>query len=145
MTATPVNALSISKDIAVHITTTLGELSLPPLTGFDDEPIFETVKSKVLDGPTRQADLPDGWKGSIKFDRVDNTVDSFFGRAETAFWVSGGYAFTGTMMVFITERDGSQSVYEYVECSLTFKAGSWKSGSPVGQEIMFYARYRREH
>ena len=141
----PRNTMSISKDLALVLVSSTGaSLQLPKLTGFDVKPIYETVKSKVLDGPTRQVSLPDGYNLSIKFDREDGQVDTFFAGLEAAYWAVGGYMPTFALYEFVTERNGSTSEFEYTEIDLQYEPGSWKSGSPVSGELKAYARYRRK-
>lgn len=135
---------SVGKDISFMLVGPTGvTMQLPQLTGYDSEPMYETAKSKVLDGPTRQFSLPDGHNLSMKFDREDATVDTFFTALEAAYWVAGGFvpSFTGYEM--IVERNGTTSTFEYTELDLQYKPGSWKSGSPVAGELKGYARYKR--
>ena len=138
------NSFSIGKDISFILVSPLGAtIQLPKLTGFDDELIYETVKSKVLDGPTRQVSLPDGHKLSVKFDREDGSVDTFFAALEAAYWAAGGFVPQFTGYVNVTERNGTSSRFEYLQLDLQYKGGSWKSGAPVPGELMGYARYKR--
>ena len=137
------NAFSIGKDISLVLVGPQGAIALPKVTGFDPEPVYEMVKSKVLDGPTRQVDLPDGHNISIKFDREDGRVDTFFAGIEAAYWAVGGYVPSFSLYEYVQERDGSTTTFEYTELTLQYKPGSWKSGSPVSGELKGYARYKR--
>jgi hypothetical protein len=136
------NQFSISKDCTIQLVTNLGSIQLPKLTGFHAEPIFETPKSKVMDGPTIQMDIPDGWNITIKFDRVDNDIDAFFSLAEATYHATG-IVLTGTILQFIVERSGGLTTYQFQECSIKWKSGDWKAGSPISYEIDAYARFRK--
>ncbi|MGI4793139.1 MAG: hypothetical protein ACRYG8_03455 [Janthinobacterium lividum] len=137
------NGFSIGKDLSLVLVGPTGAIHLPKITDFDDEPIYETVKSKVLDGPTRQVSLPDGHNLTIKFDREDGAVDSLFSGLEAAYWAVGGYMPHFSLYEYVTERNGSQSTYEFVEVDLQYKPGSWKAGAPVAGELKGYARFKR--
>lgn len=137
------NTFSIGKDLSAVLISAQGAVTLPQLTSFDDEPVYETVKSKVLDGPTRQIDLPDGHNLSLRFDRETAAVDTLFASIEAAYWAAGGYVPLFALYQYITERDGSTSAFEFTELTLQYKPGSWKSGSPVSGELKGYARYKR--
>lgn len=141
--ATITNGFSIGKDLSLVLVGPTGAIQLPKLTDFDDEPVYETVKSKVLSGPTRQISLPDGHNLTIKFDREDSSVDEMFSGIEAAYWAAGGFVPSFSLYEYVTERDGSQSTFEFVEVDLQYKPGSWKSGSPVAGELKGYARYKR--
>ena len=142
--ALPSNAFSIAKDLALVLVGPGGAaIQLPKITGFDPKPMYETVKSKVLDGPTRQVSLPDGYNISIKFDREDGQVDTFFSGLDAAYWAAGGYVPQFSLYEYITERNGATSAFEYVEMDLQYEPGSWKSGSPISGELKGYARYKR--
>ena len=137
------NSFNIGKDLSLVLVGPTGAITLPKITDFDDEAVYETVKSKVLDGPTRQFSLPDGHNLTIKFDREDGAVDSMFSAIEAAYWAAGGFVPSFTLYEYVTERDGTQSTFEFTEVDLQYKAGSWKSGSPVNGEIKGFARFKR--
>ncbi len=143
MSGTITNGISTGKDVAAVLVGPTGAIDLPPLTGFDDEPVYETLKSKVLNGPTRQFSLPDGHNVSLKFDRQDGAVDAFQSAIEAAYWAANGWIPLFTLYTYVTERDGSTSRFEYTELDLAYKPGSWKSGSPVAAELKGFARYKR--
>ena len=137
------NGISVGKDITGVLVGPAGAITLPKITGFDSEAVYETVKSKVLNGPTRQFSLPDGHNLSIKFDREDGSLDRFYVAVEAAYWAAGGFVPQFTYYSYITERDGSSSNFEYTEVDLQYKAGAWKSGAPVPGELKGFARYKR--
>ncbi len=141
----PSNVFSVGKDIQVLLTGPSGVVSLPRLTGWHFDPQYDTAKSKPLDGPTIQYDLPDGYTGSLMFDRRDAAVDSLFASIEAAYHTLGGFVPTFGISVYVTERaTASQSAWQFVEATLKYKPGSWKSGAPVAAQIDFYARYWRQ-
>jgi hypothetical protein len=144
MTAiTPANSFSVGKDLAVILVGPTGVVQLPKITGWHFEPQYDSFSSKPLDGPTRKLDLPDGHNFSIKYDREDATVDNFFALIEAAYWAAGGFVPTFTMYAYITERSGGQTTFEFVEATVKYKQGEWKTGAAVSGQIDGYARYWR--
>jgi hypothetical protein len=139
---TPSNAFSVGKDITGILVSQTGvQVDLPHLTGVHFTPQYDTFKSKPLDGPTRQFDLPDGHQFSLKFDREDDSLDSFFAMIETAYWAVGGFVPTFTLYFYITERNGTQTTFEFSEVTVQYKPGEWKSGAPVSGSIDGFARF----
>ncbi len=143
-TPTPSNSFSVGKDLSVVLTGPGGTvIELPKLTGWHFEPQYDSFTSKPLDGPKRMLDLPDGHNFALKFDREDAQVDQFFAALEAAYWALGGFVPSFTMYAYITERNGSQTTFEFTESTVKYKQGEWKSGSPVAGQIDGYARYWR--
>ena len=140
----PSNAFSVGKDISIVLVSAGGgQVDLPKLTGVHFTPQYDTFKSKPLDGPTRQFDLPDGHQFSLKFDREDGRVDKFFAAIEAGYVVLGGFVPTYTLYAYVTERNGSQTTFEFTEATVQYKPGEWKSGGPVSGTIDGFARYWR--
>jgi hypothetical protein len=140
--APPQNIFSVGKDLQVVLTGPTGSVQLPKITGFMHKPQYDTIKSKPLDGPTVQVDLPDGHTFEIDFDRKDPAADTLFTAIEAAYWTAGGFVPTWTVTIFITERaTGSNSTWQLAEASLKYDPGSWKTGATVPGKIMGYARY----
>ena len=138
----PAATFSLGKDIqAIIITPEGGRLNIKNITKFTQNWNTKKVTSAPLNGPPQQADLPAGWNCEVDFDRADNTVDAYFALREAAFWAGQAYA-NGTSYIYITEIDGSQSRYQFNNCSFSFNAGSWTAEDKVSQKIMFFASTR---
>jgi hypothetical protein len=142
--APPQNIFSVGKDLQAVLSGPTGSVQLPKLTGFSHKPQYDTIKSKPLDGPTIQVDLPDGHTFELDFDRKDSGVDTFFTATEAAYWAAGGFVPTFNLTFFVTERaTGSSSIWQLAEVTLKYDPGSWKTGAAVAGKIMGYARYWR--
>jgi hypothetical protein len=135
----PVNSFSVGKDVSVTLTNPAGNLTLSGLTQFDAKPMFTDIKSKRLDGKTYFGQIPDGWTGTFKLDRLDPNVDVFFANLEAGYY-AGQNNPSGTIQEVILEADGSTTTWSYTGVVLKLDdAGSWAGDKRVEQAISFNA------
>jgi hypothetical protein len=136
----PVNGFSVGKDVSLSITNPNGNLTTVGLTSFTSKPMFTDLKSKrISDGKTYFGQIPDGWSGSFKFDRLDPSVDIFFANAEAGYY-SGLNNPAGTIQQIVTEASGSPSTWRYDGVVLKLDdPGDWKADARVEQTISFNA------
>ena len=123
----PINGQSLGKDISFTVVTSTGNLTINGKTDYDIKPMFTDLKHKDLDGTTTYAYEPDGWSISIKAERRDSAVDTYFAQLEAAYY-AGQNILPGTILETIREPDGSTSQYQYTNVVLKYDdAGNWKS------------------
>ncbi|MFZ0270995.1 MAG: hypothetical protein WAL34_04010 [Acidobacteriaceae bacterium] len=136
----PVNNFSVGRDVSLTLTNPNGNLTLSGLTQFDAKPVYTAIKSKrISDGKTHHAQIPDGWEGSFKLDRLDPSVDIFFANLEAGYY-AGQNTPSGTIQEIIAEADGSTTTWSYDEVVLKLDdAGSWAADKKVDQAIGFNA------
>jgi len=85
---------------------------------------------------------PNGWSGTITFDRSDNTIDSFFAAQEAAYWANA-QTYAGTIYEFILELNGAVSQYRYDSVALTLQdAGKKASQTKITLKVEFEASQR---
>ncbi len=134
---------SLGRDISLVITGPNGRIDLPNVTSFSAKQETVNIKSSRLDGVKLNAEIPDGWTGSIENDRGNAEVDAAFAQMETD-WFEGGRTATGTIYQYITEPDGSQTAWQFDNVSMKLdNAGEWKNDATVKQTITFTANRRR--
>ena len=138
----PINNFSVGKDVSLTVVTSYGTMKLSGLTDFSADPMTTDLKSKALDGTPRFGFIPDGWKGSFKFDRLDATVDNLWAQMEADYY-AGKNLQAGTISEIITEADGSVSQWRYDGVILRLeKAGDWGGDKKVEQSISFEAAHK---
>jgi len=115
----PVDNFTIGHDISVDIydASTGNVVTFPAMTSFDRQPIFKQINSEPLNGYPIFAEAPNGWKGSIEFDRTDPTIDNYFAAQEASYF-NGGNPLTASITETIQEKDGSVSQYRYPGAAL---------------------------
>src|SRR5579863_7397924 len=106
----PVNGFSIGRDISLTIVTPTGNLATTGLTSFTAKPMFTDIKSKRLDGQTYFGEIPDGWSGTFRLDRLSPAVDTFFATLEANYY-AGQNNPAGTIQEVIQEADGTTTTW----------------------------------
>lgn len=116
--------------------------SFPPTTMFDFSPNTVQLTSKPVNDKPLYREVPDGWKGTIEYDRYDSSIDDYFVKLESDYWAGVSY-FANTITQTVTERDGSISQYKFTGVALKLdNAGSWKAADKVGQRLSWVSRDR---
>ncbi len=116
-------------------------MRLPLITGWATEQETAEIESRPLNGARIRANIPDGWRGTITYDRTDGRMDRYFAFRERMFH-AGGNLPPCTIVETITEADGSVSQYRYVDVSPTFNAGQARTNEKVEQTISWTASRR---
>ena len=117
-------------------------MSFPARTGFSAEPITKQINSEPLNGPPIFGEAPNGWKGTLDFDRTDPSIDIYFSNYE-ALYYAGGNPIAGTITQTIQEKTGA--VTQFVFTGVTMKlaqAGMWKAAEKVALKIEWVASTR---
>jgi hypothetical protein len=142
----PNNNQSVGKDIAIVLMTSAGALNIPAaaITKFDAQPDTSHEARKGLDGVTRNAVFPNGWKGSFDIDRMNSAVDEFWAQYESDYY-NGVNLLPGTINEVIVEANGSISQYRYEGVVLDLKdAGSREADKVIKMKLDFYASRRKK-
>ncbi|MDB5965528.1 MAG: hypothetical protein JWQ72_2028 [Polaromonas sp.] len=140
----PMNGQSVGRDYSVDILTSRGVLAISAaaITEFDSQPATTNTSSKGLDGITRYAVFPDGWKGSFTIDRMSGALDAFWAQIEADFY-AGVNTQGGTITETIQEPDGSISQYRYTGVAFDLKdTGKKVANQLVKQKLDFMAARR---
>ena len=138
------NTFSIGHDVSVDLYDSVNGkiISFPAVTGFSAEPITKGINSEPLNGPPLYAENPNGWRGTIDFDRTDKRIDEYFATRE-ALYYQGGSLFSASITQTIRESDGSVTQYRYPGCALKYEqAGQWKAADKVSLRVSWNASQR---
>jgi hypothetical protein len=121
-----------------------GQVQLDNVTGFDAKQEVVKLKSRRLDGVKLNADLPDGWTGSLEVDRGSEALDSLFANIESS-WIDAGLYQNFTMYQYVTEVGGAQTVWVYDNVAMSLAdGGKWQSDAITKQRLDFTANRRRQ-
>jgi hypothetical protein len=138
------NSFSIGHDVSLDIVdiVTGKQVVFPLVTGFAPDPITKQITSEPLNGPPLFAENPNGWKGTIDFDRTDSSIDIWFANREAAYY-RGVSQFNVTITQTIQEKDGSVTQFRYPNVALKLAdAGKWKASDKVSMRIDWMASTR---
>jgi hypothetical protein len=139
-----VNNFTTGRDISVHINTPAGPLLIPAsaVLDFKRNPETTKLKSKGLDGKSRNGVIPDAWKGSITIDRLNQAVDNWWAQLEEDYYANRPTG-TATIIERIQEQDGTVSTWRFEEVCLALDdAGSYAADKKVEQVLSFEAARR---
>lgn len=142
----PLNNQSIGKDVSIVLMTSAGAINIPAaaITKFDAQPDTSHEARKGLDGVTRHAVFPNGWKGSLDIDRMNSAVDDFWAQFEADYY-NGVNILPGTINETISEANGSISTYRYEGVVFDFKdAGSREADKVIKMKLDFYTSRRKK-
>ena len=135
----PVSGFSVGKDVSLSLTNPSGTFPTVGVTSFTAKPMFTDLKSKRLDGQTYFGEIPDGWTGTFKLDRLNPSVDTFFATLEAAYY-AGQNTPAGTIQEVILEADGTTTTWSYTGVVLKLEdSGDWKGDARVEQTVAFNA------
>ena len=128
--------------VAMHPLAPGGVIATVNLTSFDAKKIQASLECKRLDGPPLYREIPNGWSGTIDFDRADSTLDDLANLDDATFW-AGSPPVTGNIFQYITELDGSTSSYQYVGVAYKFsELGKYAADAAVKQTLSWKASQR---
>ena len=142
----PINNLSIGHDVTVTIfdNTSQSIVTFPARTGFSAEPITKTINSEPLNGPPLFAEAPNGWKGTLDFDRTDPTIDIYFANYEATYY-AGANPISGTITQTIQEKNGTITQFSFTGVAMKLaQAGQWKAAEKVPMRIDWMAGTRTQ-
>lgn len=139
-----VAGFNVGKDVSLSVQNPNGNLTMVGLTSFMAKPNTTKLKSKRINGQTYFGNIPDGWTGTFKIDRVDPSIDIFFANAEAGYY-AGQSNPAGTIQEVIAELDGSTTTWQYTGVILTLDdPGNWEGDKKVEQTISFEATTRTQ-
>lgn len=119
-------------------------LALTNMTKFDSKQRTMKETSKPLNARPIYAHTPDGWDGTIDYDRVNSSVDAFFSQMEVAYW-NNTLTYSGTITLYLKELNGTTTQWLFSGVAMTLSdAGTLESQKKVSQKISFEAADRKQ-
>ncbi len=138
----PVNGFNIGKDVTVDVVTSSGPLRATIRTGFTKKQDTTSLTVKAADGVNRMGEVPEGWSGSLDYERADGVLDDYFARSEADYY-AGVNAAPITITETIANPDGSVSQYRYIGVAMKLAdAGGAASDQTIKQKVDWRAAKR---
>jgi hypothetical protein len=138
----PIGDFNVGKDVTVDVITAAGPLRATIRTGFSSKQDTSPLTVKGSDGINRHAEVPEGWSGSLDYERADSRLDDYFAQLEEAY-----YSGLNTRAISITETirevNGAVSQYRYTGVVMKLDdAGSKMSDQTIKQKVSWRAARR---
>ena len=141
----PGNHFNIGSDWTVDLFDPLlgGVQTFALITGFSKRQTTNRVTSRGLDGMRRDYDIPDGWEGTLTFDRASANLDDYFARKEQAHY-DGIVIPPCSITETVREVGGGVTQWRYEGVTLSMSQGGEARGdAKVEQTVDFVASRRR--
>jgi hypothetical protein len=139
----PMNNFSVGRDLTLVIVGRSGTVqAFPLMKKFDAKQETVSVKIRAISGAVYHLEIPDGWKGSMEFERQGELIDSYFSSLESDYYagVNIGNAY---LTETVTEPDGSTSQWRYTNVVFKYSdAGMWESDKAVTIKMDWSASQR---
>ncbi len=138
-----VGLFNVGRDVSLSLVRPGGQLLKPVnMTDFKFRQITVDLKSRPVSGPPLHAYLPDGWEGSMVYDRSDSVLDNYLATLESNFYSSLGLEQL-TITETVREVNGSISQYRFDNVAVRLEdGGSWKADSTVAITLGWMASTR---
>ena len=136
----PLNGFNTGRDYSLSLTLPNGKVSTINLIEASFEPSTKTEMIVPLNGVPTHLIFPQGWKGTLTFNRNSAQIDQFYAAFEAAFYSNGAVIPGGSITETIQEVDGSVSTFKYTGVQVVpGKTGDWKGGDKVTQTLTVVA------
>jgi hypothetical protein len=140
----PMNGFTVGRDIALQI---MGQnnsvvASFALQTSFDFKQGVVKIQSKGIDGVIRHLYLPDGWSGTMKFDRGNSNVDDYFAQLESNYY-AGSNIGAAQITQTITEASGNLTQYRFIGVMMCLDDGGNYAGENLVAQTISWAASKR--
>lgn len=140
----PVNGYTVGRDVTVTMVTSLGTVSsFSVRTGFSKRQETNDIKVKRADGIVDHLSIPDGWSGTLDYERAGPELDDYIANLETAYYAGTNIA-SGSIVETITENDGSVSQYTYTGVQMKLSDGGSQTGDNTIKQKLDWVASRRK-
>lgn len=111
------------------------------MTGWSSRQVSNRVTSRGLDGVRRDYDIPDGWEGTVTFDRASSQLKDYFVAKEAAYR-AGRVVPPCTIMETVVEIGGGISQYRYESVTLSMSNGGEARGNEKVEQTVDWVASR---
>lgn len=138
----PANGFNVGRDVSIDIIGPSGPLRVPIRTGFTSKQETNSIKIKAADGNIYLAELPDGWSGTLDYERASSTLDDYFALLEQNYY-SGLNLQSLSITETITEVNGAITQYRYTQVVLKYDDAGAKAGDQTIKQKVAWMASRR--
>lgn len=139
----PMNNFNVGRDVTLNLVGFDGVIKdFTLLTHFDSKQQANHIQVKGIDGVVRHLMIPDGWDGSLDYERQDDSIDSYFASLEQSYYDGQNIA-AATITETIVQPNGS--IVQYRFTGVMFKlddAGGYTGDQTVKMKISWVASRR---
>lgn len=141
--AMPLNGFNTGRDYTLSLTLPNGQVSTINLIEASFDPVTKTEMIVPISGVPTHMIFPQGWKGTLQFDRNSAQLDQFYAAFEAAFYNNGSVIPGGTITETISETDNTVSTFKYTGVQIVpSKMGTWRGDDKVSQSVEVVASQR---
>lgn len=138
----PLQGFNTGRDYSLTLQLPNGNISTINLIEAGFDPVTKTEMIVPLKGVPTHLIFPQGWKGTLQFNRNSPQLDDFYAAFESAFY-NGGSIPAGFITETILEVSGGVSSYRYTGVQIIpDKMGNWKGDDKVSQSVQVVASQR---
>jgi hypothetical protein len=139
---------NLGNEVQLDLVLSTGEfIDLGGLTDFEAEPVTGVQTSKPLTegGRTIRRTIYDGWKGSFKFDRQSNAMDTLHQRLEQNYLDGNSELYFQITQTIRNPKTGAVNQYQFEEVCVYMKdGGKFRADEKVSQSMEFMASRRMQ-
>lgn len=141
----PTNAQNVGRDVSIDVVSANGQVRRFPIrTGFSSKQDTVAIKTKGADGRLYFAELPDGWSGSLDFERASSALDDYFAATEEDYY-AGRNLDVLSITETIREVNGAVTQWRYTNVAMKYDdAGSKTGDATIKQKVSWMADRRRK-
>jgi hypothetical protein len=141
----PMNGFTLGKDVAIDIidpNTSAILQSFKLRTAFEYKQLTSRVTIKGSDGIVRYLELPEGWEGSLEYERQNSDLDRYIASLETNYY-AGLNLLPATLTATVSEVSGAPTTMRFqgVVWKLA-EGGQWQSDNTIKQRLDWCASLR---
>lgn len=132
----------IGRQASINVISNGAIVSTVQVTAFAAKQRTVNLKSRPLNSPPVEKEIPDGWDFDFEMDRLGPTWDDYFAQAEDDYWNNNPEAQLQVNQT-IKEKDGSVSQYRFDVTSVKYdESGAYKQDDKVVQKVSGFASRR---
>ena len=138
----PNRDFNLGNDVEAVIAGPFGLIEFSQLTGFKIKQRIKKAAIEPLNAAPLEKHVPMGWDGSFEIERATSAADDLANAIEAGFLATGEIN-SGTITIYITEKNNSTSIYLFSDVAMSLgDAGDWSRGKSVKQMVEFFASTR---
>lgn len=139
----PLNGYNTGHDYSLSLTLPNGQVSTINLIEAQFKPTTKKEMIVPMNGVPTHLIFPQGWEGTLTFNRNNSQLDEFYAAFEAAFYQNGSVIPGGTITETVTDPDGSVRTFKYTGVQIVpDNMGQWKGDDKVVQTVTVVASQR---
>jgi hypothetical protein len=139
----PYNSLNVGNDATLDLYGPTGYVTTTTIVEFNAQQMTNQLESLPLGRPPIFAEVPKGWEGTFKIQRVDATIDSLFAQLESAYWSGLNIPPSQILETIKDATTGAIHQFRYTGVALKLNTiGARRQDAFIDVEVSFRASQR---